>query len=139
EQAMPMRMIATALTAYCVIVVVGLMLGFAILEEKSTNIHVAFDVSPLRFREYLGAKLILAVVLALALTIPAVALPLGLELDWAAVFVTVLASVPFAVSLGLLVGVLAKDQLGAVAVMKGLLPIWTSLPILGFVVPDAWL
>ena len=27
----------------------------------------------------------------------------------------------------------------AVAVMKGLLPIWTSLPILGFVLPDAWL
>ncbi|HVI03917.1 MAG TPA: hypothetical protein VM869_34735, partial [Enhygromyxa sp.] len=114
-------------------------IGFAILEEKITKIHVALDVSPLRFGEYLGAKLLLATLLAAALSVPAVALPLGVDLDWLSVLAAVVASVPFAVSLGLLVGVLAKDQLGAVAVMKGLLPIWTSLPILGFVLPDTWL
>lgn len=135
----PLRLMATALTAYCVTVLVGLMLGFAILEEKTTNVHVALDVSPLHFGEYLGAKLLLALLLATALTVPAVALPLGFSVPWLAVLATILASVPFAVSLGLLVGTLAKDQLGAVAVMKGLLPIWTSLPILGFVLPDAWM
>jgi ABC-2 type transport system permease protein len=135
----PVRLIATALTSYCVTVSVGLMLGFAILEEKLTNIHVLLGVSPLRFAEYLGAKLILAVGLALALTIPTVALPLGFDVDWLAVLASVLASVPFAISLGLLVGVLAKDQLGAIAIIKGLLPLWASLPILGFVLPEAWL
>jgi ABC-2 type transport system permease protein len=135
----PLRLIATALTVYCVIVIVGLMIGFAILEEKTTNIYVAFAVSPLRFAEYLGAKLMLGLVLATAMTIPAVALPLGLDVDWVAVLATSVASVPFAISLGLLVGVMAKDQLGAIAVMKGLLPIWTSLPILGFVLPDEWM
>lgn len=135
----PLRLMATALTTYCVTVIVGLMLGFAILEEKTTNIYVALDVSPLRFSEYLGAKLLLGSLLAVALTVPAVALPLGFAVNWPAVLATTLASVPFAVSLGLLVGTLAKDQLGAVAVMKGLLPIWTTLPILGFVLPDAWL
>lgn len=134
-----LRLIATALMVYCVTVIVGLMIGFAILEEKSTNIHIALDVSPLRFGEYLAAKLILGLALALGLTIPAVALPLGFDVDWPAVLTTIAASLPFAVSLGLLIGVVAKDQLGAVAVMKGLLPIWTSLPILGFVLPDAWL
>jgi hypothetical protein len=139
QSAAPMRLIATSLMGYCVVVIVGLMLGFAILEEKATNIYVALDISPLRFGEYLGAKLILGVALALGMVIPAIALPLGFGVNWAAVLLSVLASVPFAVSLGLIVGVAAKDQLGAVAVMKGLLPIWTSLPILGFVLPDAWL
>lgn len=134
-----LRLVATSLTVYCVTVIVGLMMGFAILEEKITKIHVALDVSPLRFGEYLGAKLLLATLLAAALSVPAVALPLGVDFAWPSVLATVIASVPFAISLGLLVGVLAKDQLGAVAVMKGLLPIWTSLPILGFVLPDAWM
>jgi ABC-2 type transport system permease protein len=135
----PLRLIATSLTVYCVTVIVGLMIGFAILEEKITNVYVAFDVSPLRFAEYLGAKLMLGLALALGMTIPAIALPLGFAVDWVAVLVTIVASMPFAVSLGLLIGVLAKDQLGAVATMKALLPIWTSLPVLGFVLPDAWL
>ncbi len=139
EPSAPLRRIATALLAYCMIVIVGLMLGFAILEERTTNISAALEVSPLRFFEYLGAKLLLAVALALVMLVPAIALPLGLRVDWAAVLVTSLASVPFAVSLGLIVGLVAKDQLGAVAVMKGLLPIWTSLPILGFVLPERWL
>ncbi|MFO7566121.1 MAG: hypothetical protein R6X02_25980 [Enhygromyxa sp.] len=139
-QATPsLRLIATALTVYCVTVIVGLMLGFAILEEKITNINVALGVSPLRFGEYLGAKLLLALALALGMTIPAVALPLGLDLDWLAVLATIVAGLPFALSLGLLVGVLARDQLGAIAAIKGLMPIWASLPILGFVLPEAWL
>lgn len=135
----PLRLIATSLTVYCVTVIVGLMIGFAILEEKTTNIYVAFDVSPLRFAEYLGGKLLLALLLSTALTVPAVALPLGFAVDWVGMLATIVASVPFAISLGLLVGVMAKDQLGAIAVMKGLLPIWTSLPILGFVLPEQWL
>lgn len=134
-----MQLIVTAMTVYCVTVIVGLMLGFAILEEKLTNIRVALAVSPLRFGEYLGAKLLLALVLALGMTIPTLALPLGLEVDWPAVLVTIVASLPFALSLGLLVGVLAKDQLGAIAIIKGLLPVWASLPILGFVLPGEWL
>jgi len=134
-----LRLITAAIVGYCVVVIVGLMLGFAILEEKTTNTHVAFVVSPLRFVEYLGAKLILAGALALVMIVPALALPLGLALDWSAVLIMVIASLPFAVSLGLCVGVFAKDQLSAVAVMKGLLPVWTSLPVLGFVLPDRWL
>lgn len=139
EATAPLRLIATSLLAYCVTVIVGLMLGFAILEEKATNIYVAFDISPLRFAEYLGAKLLLGTALALAMTVLAIALALGLDVDWLGVLVTTLASVPFAISLGLIVGVVAKDQLGAVAIMKGLLPVWCSLPVLGFVLPEAWL
>jgi hypothetical protein len=34
---------------------------------------------------------------------------------------------------------MAKDQLGAIAIMKALLPVWCSLPILGFVLPEVWI
>lgn len=139
-QARPqLRLITASIAGYCVIAIVGLMLGFAILEEKITNTYVAFEVSPLRFFEYLGAKLLLGLGLALLMIIPALALPLGFAINWPAVMLMTCASLPFAVSLGLFVGVFAKDQLGAVAVMKALIPVWCSLPVLGFVLPDPWL
>jgi len=135
----PIRKISTALLAYTIVVIVGLMLGFAILEEKQTETHRVYAVSPLRFGEYLAAKLVLGTLLSLALVIPAIALPMGLHVDWLAILIMTLASLPFGLALGLIVGVQAKDQLGAIAVMKALLPVWTSLPVLGFVLPSAWL
>jgi ABC-2 type transport system permease protein len=134
-----LRRISTALLAYTIVVIVGLMLGFMILEEKQTETHRVYDVSPLRFGEYLAGKLGLGLLLSLALVIPAVALPIGLAVDWLAIAALTLAALPFGLSLGLIVGLQAKDQLGAIAVMKALLPIWTSLPVLGFLLPDAWL
>ena len=44
----------------------------------------------------------------------------------------------FALTLGLIVAIVAKDQLGAIAVMKALMPVWTSIPVLGFVLPADW-
>lgn len=134
-----LRKISTALLAYTITVIVGLMLGFAILEEKQTETHRVYAVSPLRFGEYLAGKLGLGLVLSLLLVIPAVALPIGLQVDWLAIVALTLAGLPFGLALGLIVGCQAKDQLGAIAVMKVLLPIWTSLPVLGFVLPESWM
>ncbi|NVB41764.1 ABC transporter permease [Pseudenhygromyxa sp. WMMC2535] len=134
-----LRLITAALLTYAVSVVVGVMLGFTILEEKTSGVIRTYLVSPLRFWEYLAAKLGLAAVLALAMVVPAVALPLGLSVDWLAIELSTLAGLPFALSMGLIVGVVAKDQLAAIAALKALLPLWTSLPILGFVLPQRWL
>ncbi|MFV8754610.1 ABC transporter permease [Nannocystaceae bacterium ST9] len=133
------RKISTALMAYAIVVITGLMIGFAILEEKQTETHRVYAVSPLRFAEYLIGKLGLGLVLSLALVSPAVALAIGPDVDWLGIVLITLAALPFGLSLGLIIGVQAKDQLGAIAVMKALMPIWTSVPILGFVLPSEWL
>jgi ABC-2 type transport system permease protein len=133
-----LREISTALAAYAIIVIVGLILGFAILEEKQTETHRVYDVTPLRYGEYLLGKLGLGVLLSLVAVIPTIALPMGLSLDWVALLLMTLAGTPFGLTLGLIVGVRAKDQLGAIAIMKALMPVWTSIPILGFVLPEAW-
>jgi ABC-2 type transport system permease protein len=134
-----LREISTALAAYAIIVIVGLILGFAILEEKQTETHRVYDVTPLRYGEYLLGKLGLGVLLSLIAVIPTIALPMGLTLDWTAVLVMTLAGTPFGLTLGLIVGVRAKDQLGAIAIMKALMPVWTSIPVLGFLLPEQWL
>jgi ABC-2 type transport system permease protein len=134
-----LRKISTALMAYGIVVITGLMLGFAILEEKQTETHRVYAVSPLRFVEYLTGKLLLGLLLSLLLVGPTVALVIGLEVDWLGIACVTLASLPFGLSLGLIIGVMAKDQLGAIAIMKALLPVWTSLPILGFVLPEVWM
>jgi hypothetical protein len=92
----------------------------------------------LRFGEYLLGKLGLAVALSLVLVLATIALPMGLSLDWPALVLITLSGTPFGLSLGLIVGVQAKDQLGAIAIMKALMPVWTSVPVLGFVLPDEW-
>ncbi len=134
-----LRRISTALFGYSIVVIVGMMLGFTILEEKISDTHRVYDVSPLRFGEYLLGKLGLGVLLSLVLIVPVIALPLGWEVAWGSIALLVVASCPFGLSLGLIIGMLAKDQLGAIAIMKALMPIWISLPVLGFVLPDAWL
>lgn len=133
------RKISVALMAYAIVVIVGLMLGFATLEEKQTQTHRVYATSPLRFVEYLTAKLTLGVILSLILVVPAVALAIGLDVDWPNILAITLAAAPFGLSLGFIIGVQAKDQLSAIAIMKALLPVWTSIPILGFVLPEAWL
>ena len=139
EGSAQLRLISTSLVAYTIAVMVGLMLGFTILEEKISETFRVYDVSPLRFGEYLLAKLGLGTLLTLVMIVPAVALPLGWDQRWWAIELTAVASLPFALSLGLIVGAVAKDQLASVGIMKGLLPVWTSLPILGFVLPARWM
>ena len=134
-----LREMATALVAYTISVMVGLMLGFSILEEKTSGALRAYAVSPLRFGEYLGGKLALGAAMAAVMVVPAVALPMGLGQDWLALMGCTLSSLPFALCLGLIVGAVAKDQVSSVGLMKGLLPVWTSLPILGFVLPEGWM
>lgn len=134
-----LREISTSLAAYAIIVIVGLIVGFAILEEKQTETNRVYAVTPLRYAEYLLGKLGLGVLLSLALVMPTIALPMGLDLDWPALVIITSSGTPFGLALGLIVGVQAKDQLGAIAIMKALMPVWTSIPVLGFLLPDAWL
>jgi hypothetical protein len=134
-----LRRITAALLGFSVSALLSLLIGLTILEETTTKTYLIYDVSPLRFGEYLVAKLALLTILSLVLVVPAVGIPLGFGVDWLAVASMVLAGTPFAACIGLLVGVFAKDQLNAVALIKGLSPVWTSLPILGFVLPDQWM
>jgi ABC-2 type transport system permease protein len=134
-----LRKISTALMAYAIVVISGLMLGFAILEEKQTQTRRVYAVSPLRFIEYLAGKLLLGLLLSLLLVGPAVALAIGVHVDWLGIASVTVAALPFGLSLGLIIGVIAKDQLGAIAVMKALMPVWVSIPLLGFVLPDHWM
>lgn len=133
-----LREISTALATYAIVVIVGLIVGFAILEEKQTQTQRVYDVTPLRHAEYMIGKLGLGVVLSLLLVVPTLALPMGLDLAWLELLALVLAGTPFALTLGLIVAIVAKDQLGAIAVMKALMPVWTSIPVLGFVLPADW-
>jgi len=135
-----LRAAAAALLAFSVPALISLMLGFTVLEEKSTGAIRAYAVGPLRFVEYLVAKLGLLVLLSTILVVPAVGIVVGFgRVDWLALELMVLAGTPFAASYGLLIGAFAQEQLGAIAMIKSLSPPWTSLPILGFVLPAGWL
>ena len=140
DHGLDVRSAATALLAFSVPALMSLMVGFTILEEKTTRTIEAYAVAPLRFVEYLVAKLGLVALMSIVLVIPAVGIVLGFgSVNWLGVVLLVLAALPFAASYGLLVGAFAKEQLGAIAMIKSLSPPWTSLPILGFVLSARWM
>jgi hypothetical protein len=133
--------IAAALVLFTVPVLVGLAIGLTIVDERRSEVSAALTVTPLRFHELIAAKLALGAAVSLALVGPTAALALaptlGAARDWAGVALGVLGgtlcALPFALSLGIWLGALAKDELGAIGAMKLLLPVWTSVPVLAFV------
>lgn len=134
-----MAAIGAALLGFAVLVVTGLVVGFAILEEKETNAARLLAVAPLSFTEYALAKVGLAVVLGVPLATAAMTIVVGPSgMPLVPVLLALLASLPIALSLGLIVGAFAKDQLGAIALLKGLFFFWLSVPSVAFAVEGTW-
>lgn len=132
------RAMAAAMLGFSVLLVVGLVAGMAVLEERETGVARLVAVSPLRFLEYALAKLALAVGLGLALAAIALFLVVGADAPWPALALALVASAPIGASLGLLVGAFAKDQLAAIAMLKAFLFFYTTVPVAGFVVDGPW-
>jgi len=139
KKAAPLRLMGLSLVTFSVIAMLAMAVGFIILEEKSEKTLVALLVGPASFAEYVATKLVFALGLSIVVVVPAVAIVLGRvpHLGW--LWLGTVASAPFALTLGLLIGAAAKDQLGAIGIMKLGLPVWFSLPIAGFVLPQEWL
>ncbi len=135
----PLRLMIIALMLYSIAVVAGIAVGFTILEEKTTNAIAAMAVSPMHYWQYLLGKLGLGSLLAMAMVLTTAALCLGRDVAVLGMTWTTLAAAPSALTMGLVVAAYSKDQLTAIAMMKGLLPIWTSLPIAGFVLSADWM
>lgn len=130
------RAMAAALLGFSVLLVAGLVAGMAILEERETNICKLLAVSPARFLEYAGGKLLLSSGLGLLLSALAMFLVVGSDAPWGGIALALVAAAPMGASLGLLVGAFARDQLAAVAMLKVLFFFYTTVPVVGFFVSD---
>lgn len=131
--------IAAALLGFAVLVVSGLVVGFAVLEEKETNASRFLAVAPLSFAEYAAAKVGLAAALGVPLALASMTIVIGpASLPLGPTLLALLGALPIALCLGFVVGAFAKDQLGAIALLKGLFFFWLSVPAVAFAVEGDW-
>lgn len=138
RQESPVRREGTLFLLLFVLAIPGFMVGLSMVDEKESNTMSALNVSPLTIPEFVIGKLLFGSLLALV-QIFAVVLMMGYAAAnmWM-LLVMWLPGLMAGLILGFLIGVIAKDQIGAIGLLK-----FTFMPlVLSFVgavfIPQKW-
>lgn len=116
------------------IMIGGMTIGMSVVEDRQSRVLEALAVGPMRFHEYIVAKSALALIVTVGLSLVMSLIVRGAG-GLLALAATVTASLPLAVLVGLAIGYLARDQLGAIAVVKVMgLPLG-AVPAAAFLLP----
>ena len=122
---------------FMVVLLPGFAVGLTIMSDRETGALEAYNVTPMSFGDYAGSKAIEVLTLTLLTGVAVVAITRGFGgAPWGALMVSVAASAPIGLLLGVLLGALANDQLTAIAYIKGLSFGFASLPLAGFVASE---
>jgi ABC-2 type transport system permease protein len=134
----PIRAIGLSLLLYAAVVLVGSAMGLGIVEERESGAMSAMSVTPLRFREYVIAKLAVSGALAMTLGVAAAWVAIGAAAPLGSIALAALGIVPITWLFGLAIGAAASNQLAAMAAMKGLMLVLVSAPVVGFMDLGGW-
>jgi ABC-2 type transport system permease protein len=116
----------------------ALAAAFIMVDEKETGAIRALAVAPLRLIDYTLARGLFAMVLSLALVIGSTLILVGTAVDFGRLLIGFLFSAVLAIVVGYLVGGFADNQLSAIAIVKVLMAVFISLPIISIFVPRGW-
>lgn len=113
----------------------GTVSGFLIVGDKEYQLMRGYQIAPIRFSHYIGARSILASVIGLiSMTILCVIFMLSEQIG---LLTAVLASsLPLFGVITLLFGSIAKEQVSSIAVFKILVLVFLVLPLASAFVPD---
>jgi ABC-2 type transport system permease protein len=136
--ASPVRPYMAAFLAMAAALFGGIVMGFAIIEDKTAGTMGALGVTPLSGPEYVAGRAALGMVLALVLTFGALYTMGAAPFDPLQVLAMSASGSLLAVILGFLVGSVANNTIEAIGTFKfGFLPFWI-VPVLGMVIPEAY-
>ena len=110
--------------------------GFNIVSERDTKSINSIAVSPLTTTQFVFARGILASIVASAVAIGTSLIMAGRGVDYTQLIIALLLSSFLTTLLALIVGASATNQIGAIAMIKLLTPIYMGLPMLAFFLPD---
>ena len=116
----------------------GIITGFNIVNEKETKAINALAVSPLRMFEYIAARSILAIIIGCTAGIISVFILLGWNVNLAGLLIAMLLSLLVALPFGFVIGAFADNQMTAFALIKLLMAVFLTLPLVSLFVPAAW-
>ncbi len=128
---------AASLLVLGIVLIAGVMIGFAIIDEKETGVIHALAVSPLRMFEFVLSHAVIALLVTGILGVISSVILLGTGVDYAGLIAGVLFSVVLSLLFGFVVGGLAENQLAGIAVLKVVMLVFMAVPLGSLFVPAA--
>lgn len=116
----------------------GLAVSFAMIDEKEQAVTRAFAVTPLSPAAYFAARGILAAIVGFAVATVGHLILVGTQVPLGLFLIALLAATPTALLIVLVVGGIARNQIQAVALLKMVMLVYLSLPLISVAVPRAW-
>ncbi|MFW6363446.1 MAG: ABC transporter permease [Spirochaeta sp.] len=116
----------------------GLAVAFAMIDEKEQGIHRAFAISPLRPWQYFTARGGLSFGLGIAVALAGHLILLGGSVSLGRFSIALLSSAAMPLAIALLVGGIAKNQIQAIAVLKVVMLVYLTVPMVTIFISPQW-
>lgn len=116
----------------------GALSGFNIVEDRDTETIRAMAISPMTTMEYMLSKSLFTLILSLTVAALTALILNGFHTDWPRLALAMALSLPVSAALGFTIGFFARNQIGAVGVIKIIMPIFITIPIVSLFTPSSW-
>lgn len=113
----------------------GTVSGFLIVADKEHKLIRGYQIAPIRFTNYIGARSLLASIIAL-ISMVMLCLIFGISSKIAVLMLILLCSLPLFGVITILFSSIAKDKVSCIAMFKILVVIFLVLPLASAFVPD---
>ncbi len=130
------REFAVILTILGSMITGGLVIAFSIVEDRASRSLRALAVSPLNTLEYLLAKSALGSLVALVLSLASAFVLVGTAINYVRLTAASLSSLGITLLFGLLIGLVAHNQLTAIAATKILILPFMGVPVALIFIPQ---
>lgn len=124
-----LREMAAGLSVFGAILIAGVLIGFAIVDERETGAIRALAVSPATMFEFAASQVATAAAVSVVVAVATSLMLVGTAADYVRIVVGVLCAMVLSIVFGFLVGGLADDQIAGIAVLKVVMLPFIGIPI----------
>jgi ABC-2 type transport system permease protein len=113
----------------------GMTVGFNIVDEKSNKVNQCLAVSPVRIGAYITAKTAFTGFISLIISLATVFIIKGFRLPYGYLLPALIVSTLVAAVFGFILGRFADTQIAAIGMIKILMPVYLTIPVIAIFVP----
>lgn len=131
-----MKEILTVMIIMTSIFLGGVAAGFNMVNEKDVKAIQALSVSPLRMREFITARGIVAFVISVATTMLGSLILSGNQINYLKLMILLASSCMIIALVSLIVGRMANNQISAISAIKLAMPVFLTIPLASLFLPE---
>ncbi|KGE73327.1 ABC transporter permease [Spirochaeta lutea] len=129
---------AAVMLVMMAVLIGGLAVAFGMIDEKEQGVSRAFAVTPLRPWQYFTARGGLALIIGAGVALAGHLIMAGFEVPLGLFLVALVSSAAMPLAIAMIVGGLAKNQIQAVAVLKVVMLLYLTVPMITIFISADW-